>query len=123
MQLCRCDVSLGQSQWEFHERFREHYLSCHITNFAYVAMLLWGKRRESFIICERSFIVMKLLWRSYLVSSLGTHAMKLCTKTGLRFQEMLSSRSWCSCVSEASSQRLTSCRRCAVVNPSEGWDL
>jgi hypothetical protein len=27
---------------------------------------------------------MKLLWHSYLVPSLGTRAMKLCTETGLR---------------------------------------
>jgi hypothetical protein len=38
---------------------------------------------ETFIICERSFITMKLLWHSYLVLSLGTGAMKLCTETGL----------------------------------------
>jgi hypothetical protein len=35
-------------------------------------LLIWQgiyekKRREGFIICERSSIIMKLLWRSYLV--------------------------------------------------------
>jgi hypothetical protein len=50
-------------------------------------LLMWQgiyeERRESFIICERSFITMKLLWHNYLVPSLSTRVMKLCTETNL----------------------------------------
>ena len=36
--------------------------------------------------CEKSFITMKPIRHSYLVSSLGNCAMKLCTETGLRME-------------------------------------
>jgi len=38
---------------------------------------------KSFIIWERSFIPMKLIWHDYLIYNLGNSVMKLCIETGL----------------------------------------
>ena len=57
-------------------------------NFADVTGYLRGKRKESFIRCERSFIPMKLIQLAYLVIDLGNRVMKLCIETGLRTVSM-----------------------------------
>jgi hypothetical protein len=51
-------------------------------------LLMWqgiykGREERVHHICERIFITIKLLWHNYLVLSLGTRAMKLCTETSL----------------------------------------
>ena len=64
-------VRLRPLSVEFHESFMAF-------NFADVTGYLWGKRKKSFMGCERSFIPMKLIWLGYLVFALGNCVMKLC---------------------------------------------
>ena len=64
-----------KAQWRFRGGF--HGIKYH--------QFCWhGKEREgwSFIVCEESFINMKLIWYSYLVLSLGSCAFETLTDTG-----------------------------------------
>ena len=60
------------------------FMSFRAFNFADVTGYLRGKRKESFIRCERSFIPMKLIQLAYLVIDLGNRVMKLYIETGLK---------------------------------------
>ena len=51
-----------------------------IINFADVAR---REKDESFMVCEESFIIMKLIWHSYLVPSLGIWVHETPIETGL----------------------------------------
>jgi hypothetical protein len=73
-------VSLNGSFIEDFAGINYHVTSSFLLN---VARYLWGERSESFIICEGSVIIMKLMWHGYLVPNLGNYAMKLYTETGL----------------------------------------
>jgi hypothetical protein len=79
-------VSSGYVKASLNESFMKDFMGInyHTTSsfFAYVATYLRGERKRSFIICERSVITMKFLWR-YLVHNIGNCAMKLCTVIGL----------------------------------------